>query len=74
MSDACKPVPMEVHVEHDYCSVPTPEEADHALDQTEELRKEVERLRRQVEELAVRQRFGLERFAASDEDIKFYTG
>lgn len=68
------PVPMEVrYVDHDYCSAPKPAAADNALDQTEELRKEVERLRKQVEELTVRQRFCLGRFAASDDDIKFYT-
>lgn len=68
------PVPVEVHrVEHDYCAVPKPAAADNALDQTEELRKEVERLRRQVEKLSMGQRFCLGRFAASDDDIRFYT-
>ncbi|KAI7800509.1 uncharacterized protein LOC130565305 [Triplophysa rosa] len=68
------PVPVEVHhVEHDYCAVPKPAAADNAQDQTEELRKEVERLRRQVEELSMSQRFCLGRFAASDDDIRFYT-
>ncbi|KAF4113997.1 hypothetical protein G5714_004220 [Onychostoma macrolepis] len=42
-------------------------------DQTEDLRKEVEQLRKQVEELSVRHRFCLGRFAASDDDIRFYT-
>ncbi|XP_058629590.1 uncharacterized protein LOC131539210 [Onychostoma macrolepis] len=44
-----------------------------APDQTEDLRKEVEQLRKQVEELSVRHRFCLGRFAASDDDIRFYT-
>ncbi|XP_052454900.1 uncharacterized protein LOC128015255 [Carassius gibelio] len=68
------PMPMDAqHLEHDYCSVPEPAAVDHALDQTEDLRKEVDRLRRQVEELSVSQRFCLGRFAASDDDVRFYT-
>ncbi|KAF4115282.1 hypothetical protein G5714_002771 [Onychostoma macrolepis] len=35
--------------------------------------QEVEQLRKQVEELSVRHRFCLGRFAASDDDIRFYT-
>lgn len=67
-------VPKEVnYVEHDYCSVPIPAAADDALDETEELRKEVKRLRRLLEELSISYRFCLGRFAASDEDIRFYT-
>ncbi|ROJ25239.1 hypothetical protein DPX16_20052, partial [Anabarilius grahami] len=68
------PVPMDAqHLEHDYCSVPEPAAVDNALNQTEDLRKEVERLRRRVEELSVSQRFCLGRFAASDDDVRFYT-
>ncbi|XP_026076806.1 uncharacterized protein LOC113055066 [Carassius auratus] len=59
------------HQEHDYCSSPVQD--DVALDQTEHLRKEVERLKRRVAELAFLQRFSLDRFAASDDDIRFYT-
>lgn len=61
------------HLEHDYCSVPEPKTADNALDPAKDLREEVERLRRQVEEMSVSQRFCLGRFAASDDDIRFYT-
>ncbi|CAM4662252.1 unnamed protein product [Leuciscus chuanchicus] len=68
------PVPMDAHyLEHDYCSVPEPATVDNALDQTEDLHKKVERLMRQVEDLSVSQRFCLGRFAASDDDIRFYT-
>ncbi|XDV50069.1 hypothetical protein PO909_019192 [Leuciscus waleckii] len=68
------PVPMDAHyLEHDYCSVPEPAAVDNALDQTEDLHKKVDRLMRQVEDLSVSQRFCLGRFAASDDDIRFYT-
>ncbi|KAF4115066.1 hypothetical protein G5714_002555 [Onychostoma macrolepis] len=68
------PVPVDLqHEEHDYCSFPVPAAVDLSLDQTEDLRKEVEQLRKQVEELSVRHRFCLGRFAASDDDIRFYT-
>ncbi|XP_005163658.2 uncharacterized protein isoform X3 [Danio rerio] len=61
------------HLEHDYCSVPETTTADNGPDPVKELREEVERLRRQVEEMSVSQTFCLGRFAASDDDIKFYT-
>ncbi len=68
------PVPVDLqHQEHDYCSFPIPAAVNLSLDQTEDLRKEVEQLRKQVEELSVRQRFCLGRFAASDDDVRFYT-
>ncbi|XP_016323995.1 uncharacterized protein LOC107674526 [Sinocyclocheilus anshuiensis] len=60
------------HQEHDYCSSLVQDD-EVASDQTEDLRKEVERLKRRVAELAVLQRFCLGRFAASDDDIRFYT-
>ncbi|KAG1931606.1 hypothetical protein F2P79_021506 [Pimephales promelas] len=63
----------DTHLEHDYCAVPEPAAVDNALDPTEDLHKEVERLMRQVEELSLSQRFSLGRFAASDDDIRFYT-
>uniref|UniRef100_A0A8C1YKK1 THAP domain-containing protein 1 n=1 Tax=Cyprinus carpio TaxID=7962 RepID=A0A8C1YKK1_CYPCA len=66
------PVPkLFQHQEHDYCSSSVQDEL--ALDQTEDLRKEVARLKRLVAELAVLKRFCLGRFAASDDDIRFYT-
>lgn len=59
------------HRDHDYCS--SPAQVNLAVDQNEDLRKQVESLRRQVAELTVLQRFCLGRFAASDDDIRFYT-
>lgn len=59
------------HQEHDYCSSVLQDHLE--VDETEVLRKEVERLKRQVTELSVLQRFCLGRFAAADDDIRFYT-
>ncbi|KAJ8341932.1 hypothetical protein SKAU_G00342230 [Synaphobranchus kaupii] len=67
---------MEFGVEttgHDYCSVPEAAALHLALMKNEELSKEVEDLRHELEEIAVQNRFGLQRFAGSDEDIRFYT-
>ncbi|KTG05721.1 hypothetical protein cypCar_00009461, partial [Cyprinus carpio] len=58
------------HQEHDYCSSLVQDHLE--VDETEVLRKEFERLKRQVA-LSVLQRFCLGRFAASDDDIRFYT-
>ncbi|KAG9279114.1 uncharacterized protein LOC125784831 [Astyanax mexicanus] len=59
--------------EHDYCASTEPAALDISLNENEELREEISRLRKQVEELTISSRFGLERFAASDEDIRFFT-
>uniref|UniRef100_A0A8C6TV66 THAP-type domain-containing protein n=1 Tax=Neogobius melanostomus TaxID=47308 RepID=A0A8C6TV66_9GOBI len=59
--------------DHDYCSSAEPGALDWALSVIEELRAENAALRRQMEEMAISNKFGLERFAASDEDIMFYT-
>ena len=37
------------------------------------LREEILKLREQVEKLTMKQRFGIDRFAASDKDIRFFT-
>ncbi|KAL6470609.1 hypothetical protein MHYP_G00217280 [Metynnis hypsauchen] len=58
---------------HDYCSVPEAAALDLALIKNEELTKEVEDLRNKLEQTKLQNRFGLQRFAASDEDIRFYT-
>ncbi|XP_039511235.1 uncharacterized protein si:ch211-262i1.5 isoform X2 [Pimephales promelas] len=59
------------HQDHDYCSSPV--QVNLAVKQTEDLRKQVESLMKQVAELTLLQRFCLGRFAASDDDIRFYT-
>ncbi len=60
-------------VGHDYCSVPEPAALDLSLCENEELKREIEDLRKQLEQAKVNSRFGLQRFAGSDEDIRFYT-
>ncbi|KAJ8334017.1 hypothetical protein SKAU_G00413360 [Synaphobranchus kaupii] len=68
-----KDPPMDV--DHDYCStnVTEPAALDLSLDHNEDLRAEIARLQKQVEEMSISNKFGLERFAASDDDIRFYT-
>nr|XP_020453668.1 uncharacterized protein LOC109958994 isoform X2 [Monopterus albus] len=60
--------PMDVeHNDHNYCSTAEPT----AL--TDRLCAQIERLRGQIEKRVVGNKFGLERFSASDDDIRFYT-
>lgn len=58
---------------HDYCSVPEAAAVDMVLHENEELKREIEDLRKQLEQTKIIHRFGLKRFAGSDEDIRFYT-
>ena len=61
--------PMEVQLQyqdHDYCSSPVPSTVDLALERIADLEK-------QLLEMSISSKFGLERFAASDDDIRFYT-
>ncbi|KAK7945153.1 hypothetical protein WMY93_000881 [Mugilogobius chulae] len=61
-------LPMDVaSLEHNYCSSAEPAALDLALSENAQLRSELAALRRQME------KFGLERFAGSDEDIRLYT-
>ncbi|XP_044037829.1 uncharacterized protein LOC122869174 [Siniperca chuatsi] len=66
-----KDLSMDVALQHhDYCSTAA---LDLSLDHTEDNRVETVRLQKQMEETAISNKFGLERFAASDDDIRFYT-
>ncbi|KAJ8353214.1 hypothetical protein SKAU_G00207810 [Synaphobranchus kaupii] len=65
-------VPMVLEC-HDYCARPEPSALDIAMEKNEEQRQEIEQLHNKLQELTLRQSFGLERFAGSDEDIRFYT-
>ncbi|XP_073702352.1 uncharacterized protein [Garra rufa] len=58
---------------HDYCSVPEAAAVDMFLHENQELKREIEDLRKQLEQTKTIHRFGLKRFAGSDEDIRFYT-
>ncbi|XP_076874122.1 uncharacterized protein LOC143523517 isoform X1 [Brachyhypopomus gauderio] len=64
--------PLPCH-EHDYCVSNEPAALDLSLNENEELREEISRLRKQIEDLTVRSKFCLERFSASDDDIRFFT-
>ncbi|KAL3969288.1 phosphatase and actin regulator 4 [Sarotherodon galilaeus] len=59
--------------DHDYCSVPEPPFTIYHLSAAEDLSKDVETLRKEIQELRVQREFGLQRFAGSDTDIRFYT-
>ncbi|KAL6490092.1 hypothetical protein MHYP_G00004370 [Metynnis hypsauchen] len=59
--------------EHDYCVSTEPAALDLSLNDNEELREEISRLRKQIEDLTVSSKFCLERFSASDDDIRFFT-
>ncbi|XP_063741858.1 uncharacterized protein LOC134865935 [Eleginops maclovinus] len=59
--------------DHDYCSVPEPSALDMSASAAGDLSKEVEDLRKEIQELRVQREFGLQRFAGSDADIRFYT-
>ncbi|XP_026050741.1 uncharacterized protein LOC113037658 [Astatotilapia calliptera] len=59
--------------DHDYCSVPEPSALDIYASAAEDLSKDVETLRKEIQELRVQREFGLQRFAGSDTDIRFYT-
>ncbi|KAK7921812.1 hypothetical protein WMY93_008714 [Mugilogobius chulae] len=60
--------------DHDYFVTPrTGMRVVELQDEVDKLREENELLRRQMDELTLESRFFLERFAGSDEDIRFYT-
>ncbi|XP_014896595.1 uncharacterized protein ftr97 [Poecilia latipinna] len=59
--------------EHDYASAPDPAVVDLVLEENDALREEIRQLREQAESLTLRQRFGIHRFASSDNDIRFFT-
>lgn len=57
------------HQDHDYCSAAEPA----ALNHTEDLPAKRTSFQTQMEQMAINNKFGLERFAASDDNIRFYT-
>lgn len=61
-------VPMPI--DHDYGESPT---VCVDWEQYEKLLDEIEMLRQQVQTLHLQSSFGLQRFASSPEDIRFYT-
>ncbi|KAL0970440.1 hypothetical protein UPYG_G00241950 [Umbra pygmaea] len=59
--------------DHDYCSNVEPAALDLSLGHNEDQSAEIERLQKRIEEITLSSKFCLERFAASDYDIRFFT-
>ena len=57
---------------HDYAK-PELSALDMACEKIEAQQQVIEELRKRVEEVTLKQSFALERFSASDDDIRFYT-
>ncbi|CAM4620187.1 unnamed protein product [Leuciscus chuanchicus] len=58
---------------HDYDAKPEPSALDIAYEKIETQQLLIEELQKRLEEVTLKQSFGLERFSASDDDIRFYT-
>ncbi|KAF4114180.1 hypothetical protein G5714_004403 [Onychostoma macrolepis] len=62
----------EIMVDHDYCVLPqTGARASNLADENEALRRHIRELQQQLEVVKLRQRFGIDRLSASDEDTWF---
>ena len=60
--------------DHEYCLNPaTAVMANQVADENEALKMQVSELQHQLEVLQLRSRFGIQRLAGSDKDIRFYT-
>ncbi|CAB1316006.1 unnamed protein product [Coregonus sp. 'balchen'] len=66
-------VELDCPPDHDYCNSTEPAALDMSLDHNEERSVEIARLRNQIEEITIGSKFCLERFAGSDDDIRFFT-
>uniref|UniRef100_A0A3Q2QVI4 DDE Tnp4 domain-containing protein n=2 Tax=Fundulus heteroclitus TaxID=8078 RepID=A0A3Q2QVI4_FUNHE len=66
-------VPVDALKEHDYATDPDGALVDQVLEENHTNREKIRQQRRMVEGLSLWQRFGIYRFAASDEDIRFFT-
>ena len=58
---------------HDYDSRPEPSFLNLAYEKINAQQQAIPELRRRLEEVSLRQVFGIERYKASDEDIRFFT-
>uniref|UniRef100_A0A8C4E4F5 THAP-type domain-containing protein n=1 Tax=Dicentrarchus labrax TaxID=13489 RepID=A0A8C4E4F5_DICLA len=58
---------------HDYDAKPEPSALDIACEKIEAQQRGIEELQKRLAEVTLKQSFGLERFLASDDDIRFYT-
>uniref|UniRef100_A0A3Q3SZ89 THAP-type domain-containing protein n=1 Tax=Mastacembelus armatus TaxID=205130 RepID=A0A3Q3SZ89_9TELE len=59
--------------DHDYSSVPEPAFLDTAVDKHMQLEEKIDALMKEIQELKLLSTFGIERFAQSDVNIRFYT-
>ncbi|KAF3850628.1 hypothetical protein F7725_012400 [Dissostichus mawsoni] len=60
--------------DHEYCLNPaTAVMANQVADENEALKSQIRELQHQLEVLQLQSRFGIQRLAGSDEDIRFYT-
>ncbi|KAK0152978.1 hypothetical protein N1851_005345 [Merluccius polli] len=66
-------VEMDCHPDHNYCDSPEPAALDMSLHLVEELKTEISWLQDKIAEITITSKFCLERFAASDDDIRFFT-
>ena len=57
---------------HNYDACPEPSVLDVAIEKME-AQQQINKLQRRLEEVSLKQSFVLERFKASDDDIRFYT-
>uniref|UniRef100_A0A671TNV6 THAP-type domain-containing protein n=1 Tax=Sparus aurata TaxID=8175 RepID=A0A671TNV6_SPAAU len=74
LSDSDSEMEVQVANEHDYCVTPTTSVmSDELASENEALKKKAQELQNQLETLQLQSRFGLQRLAGSDEDIRFYT-
>lgn len=58
---------------NDYDAHPEPSALDVACEKIKAQQKQINELQRRLEEVSLKQSFGLERYKASDDDIRFYT-
>ncbi|KAM3603318.1 uncharacterized protein V6R79_020287 [Siganus canaliculatus] len=58
---------------HDYAKRPDPSALDVACEKIQAQQRVIEELQKRLSEVALKQTFGLRRFMASDDDIRFYT-
>ncbi|KAL7395247.1 hypothetical protein ABVT39_013055 [Epinephelus coioides] len=73
-SDSDSEMEVQVAPEHDYCVTPmTSVMSNELASENEALKRKVQELQNQLETLQLQSRFGLQRLAGSDEDIRFYT-
>uniref|UniRef100_A0A671Z0Y7 THAP-type domain-containing protein n=1 Tax=Sparus aurata TaxID=8175 RepID=A0A671Z0Y7_SPAAU len=73
-SDSDSEMEVQVALDHDYCiTLMTLVMSDELASENEALKKKVQELQNQLETLQLQSRFGPQRLAGSDEDIRFYT-